>query len=104
METEGDNEERVYKSLTEIGPSVIHGAISTFLAVIVLSGSKSYIFVVFYKIWLAIIICGLFHGVILNPIILSVIGPQSNFIKLNPNEDKIDNVEEIIKKDEVIQN
>ena len=42
-----DFERRVEKSrgaLTSMGASVFHGAFSTFLAIVVLSGSKSYIF------------------------------------------------------------
>ena len=58
-----------------MGPSVFHGAFSTFLAIIVLSGSKSYIFQVFFKMWFGIIIFGVGNGFIFLPVILSLCGP-----------------------------
>jgi len=71
-------EARMYKArvaLSQMGSSVIHGGLSTFLAIIVTSGAKSYIFVVFFKVWLGIIVFGMSNGFILLPIIFSVIGP-----------------------------
>lgn len=58
-----------------MGPSVFHGAFSTFLAIIVLSGSKSYIFSVFFKMWFGIIIFGVSNGFLLLPVILALFGP-----------------------------
>jgi len=40
-----------------------------------LSGSKSYIFVVFFKAWFGIIIFGMGNGFILLPVLLSYVGP-----------------------------
>lgn len=73
-----NHEKRVLKArgaLGQMGPSVFHGAFSTFLAIIVLSGSKSYIFSVFFKMWFGIIIFGVGNGFILLPVILSLFGP-----------------------------
>ena len=50
MQTPGTRQERVDRALEEMGVPVIHGAISTFLAVVVLSISKSYVFRVFFKV------------------------------------------------------
>jgi len=58
-----------------MGSSVIHGGVSTFIAIMVISGAKSYIFEVFFKMWFGIIIFGLANGFILLPIILSFVGP-----------------------------
>ena len=58
-----------------MGTSVFHGAMSTFLAVVSLSGSKSYIFGAFYRMWIGIIIFGVCNGFILLPIMLSLSGP-----------------------------
>lgn len=44
MHKQGKRNQRAVKSLAEMGISVINGAVSTFLAVILLSGSSSYIF------------------------------------------------------------
>ena len=37
-------------ALTEIGPAVIHGGMSTFLAFILLAASESYVFFIFFKV------------------------------------------------------
>ena len=66
---------RVRMALCSMGSSVFHGAISTFLAIIILAFSKSYIFQVFFKMWFGIIIFGVANGFILLPVILSFIGP-----------------------------
>ena len=74
-------EQRMYKAkvaVSSMGSSVVHGGTSTFLAVVVLSAAKSYIFVVFFKMWFGIIVFGMANGFILLPIILSFIGPTPN--------------------------
>lgn len=62
-------------AVSSMGSSVIHGGASTFMAVMVLSGAKSYIFVVFFKMWFGIVVFGMANGFILLPVILSLIGP-----------------------------
>ena len=64
-----------------MGSSVIHGGISTFLAIVVLGGARSYIFVVFFKLWFGIIVFGMSNGFILLPVILSLIGPTHGMEK-----------------------
>lgn len=71
-------ESRVYKArvaISQMGSSVAHGGISTFLAIMVLAAAKSYIFEVFFKMWFGIIVFGMANGFILLPIILSLVGP-----------------------------
>ena len=58
-----------------MGSSVFHGAFSTFLAIIVLSPSNSYIFKSFFKMWFGIIIFGVANGFIFLPVMLSLCGP-----------------------------
>lgn len=73
-----DPERRMHKAkvaVSSMGSSVIHGGASTFMAVMVLSGAKSYIFVVFFKMWFGIVVFGMANGFILLPVILSLIGP-----------------------------
>lgn len=73
-------EKRVFKArgaLGKMGSSVFHGALSTFLAIIVLSPSDSYIFQSFFKMWFGIIIYGVANGFILLPVMLSLCGPIS---------------------------
>ena len=73
-----NHEKRVAKArggLRQMGPSVFHGAASTFLAIIVLSPSKSYIFVNFFRMWFGIIVFGVANGFVLLPVLLALCGP-----------------------------
>lgn len=73
-----DEQKRVYKARTavsQMGSSVFHGGFSTFIAIGVLGFSKSYVFVVFFKLWVGIIIFGMSNGFFLLPVIFSYIGP-----------------------------
>lgn len=58
-----------------MGSSVWHGGFSTFVAIIVLWPSQTYVFVVFFRTWLCIIFFGLANGFMLLPVILSYVGP-----------------------------
>jgi len=75
VQTPGTKQERVDKALEEMGTAVIHGAFSTFLAVLVLSTSKSYIFRIFFKQFFGICLFGAAHGLCLLPVLLSLVGP-----------------------------
>ena len=73
-----DEEKRVLKArdaLGSMGSSVFHGAFSTFLAIVVLAPSESYIFKIFFRMWFGIIIFGVANGFILLPVMLSYYGP-----------------------------
>ena len=66
-----------------MGSSVFHGAFSTFLAIVTLSPSQSYIFKTFFKMWFGIIVFGVANGFILLPVLLSLCGPLN---KVNHSE------------------
>ena len=69
---------RIYKAklaLRKMGSSVFHGGFSTFLAILVLSPGKGYIFIVFFRCWFGIIVFGMANGFILLPVMLSYMGP-----------------------------
>merc|ERR1719454_1406022 len=73
-----NHQKRVHKArgaLSSMGSSVFHGAFSTFLAIVVLSPSKSYIFTSFFRMWFGIIIFGVSNGFILLPVLLALCGP-----------------------------
>ena len=73
-----NHERRVSKvrgAFTKIGTSVFHGAFSTFLAIITISASTSYVFRAFFKQWFGIILFGILHAFFLLPVLLSLIGP-----------------------------
>jgi Niemann-Pick C1 protein len=81
VEHTGSREERVKKTLTNIGPAVMNGGISTFLAFILLSNSKSHVFITFFKIFFLVVVFGLFQGLVVLPVILSFVGPKPNAIR-----------------------
>ena len=96
-------EKRKYKArvaISSMGSSVAHGGISTFLAIILLAGSQSYIFEVFFKLWFGIIVFGMSNGFILLPIILSLIGPTRT--AEHRTEDAENNQGDIVKKNKVV--
>lgn len=76
MEHRGTPDERLKNSLADMGVAVFNGAISTFLAVIVLSSSESYVFVTFFRQLFLCIVFGLGHGLVLLPVLMSLFPPK----------------------------
>ena len=72
----GTREERVTKCLGDVGAAVINGGISTFLAVMLLAASASYVFRVLFQQFFLTVVLGLGHGMILLPVLLATVGPQ----------------------------
>ena len=72
----GSRDERVTAALADIGAAVVNGGLSTFLAVLLLSGSKSYVFRVLFQQFFLTVVLGLAHGLILLPVLLSLCGPN----------------------------
>ena len=73
-----DHKIRLYKAraaLATMGSSVFHGGFSTFLAILVLGAGKTYVFIVFFRIWVGIIIFGMANGFLLLPVMLTLRGP-----------------------------
>jgi len=73
----GTREERVVATLGDVGAAVLCGAISTFLGVMLLVLSKSYVFRVLFQTFFLTVVFGLAHGLLLLPALLSLIGPAS---------------------------
>jgi len=78
MRQPGDKETRAKKALTEMGSSVLVGIASTkFIGVIVLAFAPSTIFKLYYfRMYLFIIVLGLFNGLMFLPLILRWFGPE----------------------------
>ena len=84
----GSRDHRVTVALTQVGPAVLHGGLSTLLAFILLSSSESYVCLSFFKIFFLICVFGLYNGLIALPVLLSLAGPVpqviENYLLVNP--------------------
>jgi multidrug efflux pump subunit AcrB len=76
MEVRGTPDERLKKCLEDMGVAVLNGAVSTFLAVLMLGGSQSYVFITFFRQLFLCIVFGLAHGLILLPVLMSIVAPE----------------------------
>jgi predicted RND superfamily exporter protein len=73
---QGSRSQRVVATLGDVGSAVMCGGISTFLGVMLLSLSKSYVFRVLFQTFFLTVILGLGHGLILLPALLAIFGPE----------------------------
>ena len=87
-ETAVSRNKRAQEALTNIGPAVLNGGISTFLAFVLLAGSKSHVFSVFFKIFFLVVTFGLFQGLVVLPVLLSIFGPPSDYIQAEVSEEE----------------
>lgn len=71
---------RALDTVTHIGAAVLYGGLSTILGLAMLAGSDAYVFTAFFRIFLLVIVFGLFHGIVLLPVILSIVGPPPHKI------------------------
>eukprot|EP01060_Flectonema_neradi_P010777 TRINITY_DN17856_c0_g1_i3.p1 TRINITY_DN17856_c0_g1~~TRINITY_DN17856_c0_g1_i3.p1 ORF type:complete len:937 (+),score=137.24 TRINITY_DN17856_c0_g1_i3:1728-4538(+) len=67
---------RAAYALCKMGPAVVNGALSTFIAIVPLMVAKSYVFTVFFRMFVVIIFFGIYFGVICLPVVLSLVGPD----------------------------
>ncbi|XP_037081976.1 NPC intracellular cholesterol transporter 1-like [Pollicipes pollicipes] len=72
----GGRQQRALQTLRDIGPAVFNGGFSTFLAFIFLATSTSHVFVTFFKVFFGVTVFGLYHGLVLLPVLLSLVGPD----------------------------
>ncbi|XP_071954157.1 patched domain-containing protein 3-like [Antedon mediterranea] len=76
MTVTGTRNERTCHTMRNIGPAVFNGGFSTFLVVILMSLSNAYVYQVFFKVFLLVVVFSLFHGLVLLPVLLSWFGPS----------------------------
>ena len=73
---EGDaSNERMRNALNALGYPIAQGALSTILGVSSLAFSSAYIFRTFFKTMFLVILLGAFHGLLIIPALLSIMGP-----------------------------
>lgn len=77
LRTSGTGDERAHHALSHIGRSVLNGVISTSVILLPLLFSSSYIFQVFGKCIISIMILSVWHGLAVLPVLLSVVQPAS---------------------------
>ena len=73
---QGSKSERAVSAVEAIGPAVLNGGVTTFLALVLLAGSTSHTFLTFFKVFVLTVVFGLFHGLVLLPVLLSLVGPE----------------------------
>lgn len=74
----GTRRERAVVAVTEMGGPVFLGGISTFLGVCFLSGAEFPYFVLyFFNMYAIIIFIGMMNGLLLLPVLLSLVGPDA---------------------------
>lgn len=88
-ESRGDDDDaprttRALIAVRHIGAAVAYGAGSTLFAVSMLAFSTSYVFIAFFKIFFLVILFGVWHGLIMLPVVLSIIGPPSLRVTQRP--------------------
>ena len=66
----------VQEAVDRIGLAVFNGGVTTFLALVLLAGSTSHTFLTFFKVFVLTVVFGLFHGLVLLPVLLSLVGPE----------------------------
>ena len=72
----GTRFQKTKKALMDLGPAIANAGMTTFLAVIILPFSSSHVFLTFFKIFGLTVVYGVFHGLVLLPVLLSTIGPD----------------------------
>eukprot|EP00937_MAST-01D_sp_MAST-1D-sp2_P002566 g2566.t1 len=73
----GTRDERAAAALEHMGLPVLYGGMSTGFAIISCTGARSYIFQSFGRMFLLIVFWGLYFGLIVLPVLLSLFGPAS---------------------------
>nr|CAB3265259.1 protein patched homolog 1 [Phallusia mammillata] len=77
----GTREERVARSIGHMLGPVVDGSISTLLGVVMLAGSEfDFIITYFFQVLAFLILLGVLNGLILLPVVLSLIGPPAEII------------------------
>lgn len=72
ISSEETPERRVVDAMRSMGLSVLKGGLSTLTGIIVLSLSDSKLFILFFKMMFSIVLLGLYHGMIVLPVLLTV--------------------------------
>nr|XP_045610893.1 protein patched homolog 2-like [Procambarus clarkii] len=78
MTKHGTRDQRARQTVATIGPAVLNGGFTTFLAFVFLVNSTSHVFLSFFKIFVGVCLYGVYHGLVFLPVLLSMVGPAPN--------------------------
>jgi len=97
----GSRLEKTLRSIETIGPAVFNGGLTTFLALTLCGGSTSHTFVTFFKVFVLTVVFGLYHGLVLLPVLLSLFGPVNQSSSNNEIHSEVSssNTENVMPKD-----
>ena len=70
-------QERATRGFLSISPAILHGGASTVLALVPIAFSQTHGFVVMFRLVSLIVLFGLFHGLLLLPVLLALLGPDN---------------------------
>ncbi len=69
----GSSSDKAAAALASMGPAILNGGVTTFLALVLLGFSESHVFAVFFKVFFLTVVFGLFHGLVFLPVVLSLL-------------------------------
>ena len=72
----GNRLERTITALVSIGPAVLNGGLTTFLALSLGAVSNGHVFNTFFKAFTLTVVFGLYHGLVVLPVVLATLGPE----------------------------
>ena len=72
--SEGTTKQRARNGFMYISPAIVHGGLSTFLAITPLAFSQSHAFATFFNMISLMVVFGIFHGLLYLPAMLSLFG------------------------------
>lgn len=84
LDETGSRHQRATRALYCMGSEVSYGAITTLVAVLGLGFASHYVFNVFFKMFCMVVAAGLWHGVVVLPVVLSIMGSSDSWSKLKP--------------------
>merc|ERR1712232_571974 len=73
--------DKVRDALSSFGPSILLGGFSTFIGILPMAFSSNELFKNIFFCLIAVVVLGLAHGLILLPVVLSLVGPATNTTK-----------------------
>ena len=101
-ELHGTKKERVVESLASMGSSILLGGFSTFLGVLLLAFSVSFSFQILFRSFFGMVVLGVSYGLILVPVVLSLIGPEDSLATVTP-ETSLDSINQAMEEEEDVE-